>query len=334
MRKEVSDLLDDRVLASAAAQYGLDRTALTSLNGNVNFVYEYEADSKAYILRLTHCSRRELLEVTAEAHFVQYLAEQGVSVSRVIPSLNGKVAERTENGFSAVLFEKAEGRLPLPEDWNPALFYNWGKLTGQLHAQSRTYTPDPLYKRREWHEEEWMKFETYIPSEQTKVLKRAHDLIGRLHSLPKDREVYGLVHSDLHLRNFFIHNGTLTVFDFDDCCYNWFANDIATILYHVLTRLSKPPGRAPGEREYLETFLKHFMKGYRTEHQWDAAWWHIVPDFLKLRRLLIYVYYYQEHDLANLSEERLKVLEQTRRDIEDDFPVTRICFADWCEGRT
>jgi len=43
-------------------------------------------------------------------------------------------------------------------------------------------------------------------------------------------ESYGLVHCDVNPTNFYVNDGQITLFDFDDCAYNWFINDIAVAL--------------------------------------------------------------------------------------------------------
>ena len=41
------------------------------------------------------------------------------------------------------------------------------------------------------------------------------ELIGHLEMLPMDRESYGLIHQDAHGGNFFVHEGRMTLFDFE-----------------------------------------------------------------------------------------------------------------------
>jgi amicoumacin kinase len=53
------------------------------------------------------------------------------------------------------------------------------------------------------------------------------------------------------------------------------------------------------------------------------------PFSFKLRRVAIYVFYHQALDFAQLSEEWVDVIHRTRRDIEQDFPVTQLDLADW-----
>lgn len=328
---EIADLLNDQVLAAAAAIYGLDKNGLKQLaSGNVNAVFEYNAEgSESYVLRLTHRTRRELREIMAEAEFVHFLKGQGASVCGVILSINGRVAEEVAGEFTAVLFEKATGHLPVYEEWNHEFFYNWGKMTGQFHRLTQSYQPNPEFKRHQWYEDALFQVEKWIPAEQTEVHRQARELFDRLNRLPMTADGYGLVHGDLHAGNFFVEEeGTLTAFDFDDCCYAWYPFDIAFLMYPVLTKLSRPPGHVEGEADVVRTFLTHFMAGYRTENELDNSWWQTMPDFLKLRRLQLYVFYHQWLDFSNLTEERARVIEQTRKDIEADFAPTGFDFAE------
>ena len=58
-------------------------------------------------------------------------------------------------------------------DWNGELFEALGSYTGRMHQITKRYqVKDPLYKRQEWYEEEQLKLDQYIPSDQTVVLRR------------------------------------------------------------------------------------------------------------------------------------------------------------------
>jgi Ser/Thr protein kinase RdoA (MazF antagonist) len=318
------DRMNESVLATAASKYGLTRENWKDLEGNVNVVYA--CAQPPCVLRFTHESRRDLQDLLAEADFVQYLAGQGVPVAGVIPALDGSLAVEVGNGYCAVVFQQAHGRLLPFEEWNDDFYFNWGKLLGQLHAKSRSYDSHLPRQRKAWYEDDLMQVDKSIPADETVVLQKADALFQELHRLPAPPDAYGLVHNDLHARNFLVQDGTLTAIDFDDSCYNWFISDLANIVYYAVGRQSRPPGRWAGEAEFLANFLQHFRAGYQTEHQLDEFWWSYMPHFLKLRRIALYVYYHQELDFEQVSAGMLEVIKQTRRDIEEDFPITSYVF--------
>lgn len=333
MKQEILDLLDDTVLATAAAKYGLDAGSLKPIGDgwNVNAVFSCTKGDQRYVLRLTHNTRRDYAGIRAEADFVQFLGKNGGPVAGVVSSLAGNSAEVTNNGFTAVLFETAPGREVTRDDWNDQLFYDWGKATGKLHALSRTYTAQGDAVRNHWDQEEWLSdYRRFIPADQTLVLRRIDELLAKLRALPVTPDGYGLVHGDLHAGNVFIaDNGDLTMIDFDDSVYGWFVYDLAMVFYYIISRLTRPPGRGEGEREVLAAALTPFMAGYRTENGIDDTLWLALPDFLRLRRILLYVFYHQNLDMSRISAERAQIIAQTRQDIEDDFPTTAFDFAQW-----
>ncbi|ASS75342.1 hypothetical protein CIG75_10295 [Tumebacillus algifaecis] len=327
MSQNYQHLLDEQVVQAAVEKYGLTRERLFDLgSGNVNIVFEHQVKEQEYILRLTHRSRRALQELIGEVDFVNYLGRNGAPVSCAVPSLDGNLVEELPNGFMAVRFEKAAGRLPTEEDWHADLYYRWGKLTGQMHRLSRSYQAQPVFKRREWHEEEWLNIAKFIPASQTAVLQHAESLLENFERLPIDQAGYGLIHNDLHSRNFLIQDDKLTAFDFDDCCYNWYISDLTNIIYQALTRFSRPPQSDAEEKQFGEHFMRHFLAGYRTESDLAQSWLTTIPQFMKLRRLLLYVFYHQAFDLDNLSDLMANRIAQTRRAIETDAPLTDIRF--------
>ena len=60
------------------------------------------------------------------------------------------------------------------------------------------------------------------------------DLIERFDQLPRSVEMFGLTHGDVHVGNLRRAGAKITLFDFDDAEYNWFLNDIATLMYYLV----------------------------------------------------------------------------------------------------
>ncbi|GIS21109.1 MAG: hypothetical protein CM15mP120_30250 [Pseudomonadota bacterium] len=58
--------------------------------------------------------------------------------------------------------------------------------------------------------------------------------VGRLQSMPKDRNNFGMIHADLHANNVLRNNGQLYVIDFDDAGFGWHAFDLAVAVYDQL----------------------------------------------------------------------------------------------------
>lgn len=98
------------------------------------------------------------------------------------------------------------------------MFYNWGKVVGNMHRFTRDYTPgDGMEKRHEFSIRSMI-------SENIKdfpaVNKIAENLLKEIENLPKDKDSYGLIHNDLHPGNFLIDGEHIHLIDFDGCMYS------------------------------------------------------------------------------------------------------------------
>lgn len=332
---EISNRFHEGVLQQAAARYGLNSDELKSVGGFESSVYEFTRDGRSYIVKITHTIRRSVHYIRGELEWINYLADQGVTVARAVPSSLGRDVEVLEeadgSAFLVICYEKAPGHRAGEGEWNGPLFEALGRLMGQMHTLAQNYTvSDPAYKRQEWYQEEQLQVAKYVPEGQPLVIERAQSLIARLRELPRDRSVYGLVHADLHSGNFFVDEaGRITAFNFDDIEYNWFMNDIAITLFYA-----RFPKRSmyPEEPAFIAYFLKHFMEGYSRYHPLDPDWFRHVPDFLMLRHILLYTIFFQSNERSKVTEAQWAEQAKRRKIIEDQKPIVDFdfdAFAKW-----
>ena len=323
MIQEIAELFSDDIYQEALRRFGFDRG--TAIGGFESYVYECERDGESFIMKITHTIRRSPQYIMGELDFVSYLKSQGVPTSSAIPSTEGQLIETIdgEKGmFLAYVFEKAQGMLVGRKNWNPGLFHNLGRLMGRIHSLSKDFEPsNESFRRQQWHEEETLKIEKYVPRSESVVHQNALMLMERLHALPKDRHSYGLTHGDLHQRNFFWHEGVISPFDFDDCVYSWFASDIAIALYcaarHDMSS-SVDPWTDMDRATFVQYFLKHFMSGYLSQNDLDPTWLTHIPDFLTLSAIIMYVIGLQLRDTREPSEQHRATLRFHREAIEND----------------
>jgi Ser/Thr protein kinase RdoA (MazF antagonist) len=124
-----------------------------------------------------------------------------------------------------------------------------------------------------------------------------------------------LIHQDAHGGNFFVDDaGRITLFDFDDCAYSWYANDIAIVLFYLITN------RADAT-EVTRKFMPHFLRGYRRESRLDPIWLKEIPHFLKLREIDLYAVIHRSFDVDHLDDPWCaKFMAGRRERIERDVP--------------
>jgi Ser/Thr protein kinase RdoA (MazF antagonist) len=311
----------DTVLSTATRLYNINPEKIYFVGKSDNIIYEYSSRDTLYILRFTHSAHRTITMVKGEIDFLNYLADNNASVSPPVLSKNGNCIEAIpfkNSYYSVVAFEKARG-IPANTiritDKSSGFFQELGQVVGNIHALAKEYTP--RHKRPEWHEDEFYYAEPYVP--YPVIVEKSNRLIKYLHTLPKEKDSYGLIHGDINLSNIYVHNGRITLFDFDDSRYSWFAHDIAVALFYMVMDTGVQ------EKElFAHSFLKHFLQGYTKENKLSSFWLNHIPTFLALHVILCYNIITYECDMNALDEWCQRFMNDRRHAIENDIPFVDI----------
>lgn len=317
--------VSEAILSSGAASFGVDPQSFKLLGGMDGVVYACRQGSRAYAMKFTPMEAEKLPVYDEKLAFIFYLAHSGVPIAVPLASPHGRPYETLQEGdqlYMVTLMELASGRHPEPRNlylWNDHLFQRWGAVMGKMHALTRTYPhwqKDDTTLLPDWQDERgffagWCK--------EPKIVEQWQALGDQLEALPRERGGYGLVHNDLHNRNFLYNpdgreESQITIIDFDVCAYHWFIADIAIPVYHSLSWGKK---KSLAEREaFVRQFMTHFMRGYQAENTLDAAWLERLPTFLRYREILLYVVLSNEWPAdkrqtwqnAMLAEKRSRIL--------------------------
>jgi Ser/Thr protein kinase RdoA (MazF antagonist) len=278
--------VNEEVLREGAALFGANTATPHSLGGMDGAVYTYTRDGESYILKFVPTAEDNLPVIVEKWDFVNYLAENGVSVSRPVISRNGRLVERVQNGeqvYAVFQAEKAPGEHidgRHTAAYNTGLFREWGRTMGKMHALTQRYTGGEHIG--DWRGE--VHFMTnWCPDEAVREKWRAME--AYLDTLPQPRDAYGLIHNDLHPHNFLVHNGRITVIDFDVCNHHWFTTDIGIALFHAAWM---GYGGDKDPNAFLPDFYARFMEGYSEENTLDSFWLQQVGRFVDYRRLLMF----------------------------------------------
>ena len=298
-----------------------------------NIIYIVSKNEKEYVLRLSFREERTMELLSAEAHFVEYLHSEKVSVARPIKSKNGSFVEKVNfnNLFLyGVLFTKVKGfsftedksknkkGIPLYE-----YIYCYGKTMGSLHKLTAQYNPINRLTMRP----DFIKvYETdlisrYLPDDLPLIKAKFLTLLNEAKKLPKDVKCYGLIHTDLNDDNIKINDetGNLTLLDFDDSAYCWFMYDLANAWTQGMKWIISLDSIEKRKAKMNEWFEK-VLGGYATEHTLSKYWLSKLEFFLKLVEMREFVSIFQELAINNLEityDERLAYKIEC---IEKDIP--------------
>lgn len=295
MEKAIRDRFNDDILATARQRYAIAADNLTELGGFESFIYGYSQNGNDYILRLGHSRRRSPNLIRGEVDWINYLAAGGAGVAKAVASPQGELVELLDDGqgghFLATAFIKAVGDSAWKQGgWTEPWIENYGRLLGRIHALSKSYQPtQPAWRRYAWDDP----INAAIPDVDPVVTAQHEATMAYLQQLPTDSDSYSMIHQDAHGGNLFITPaGDITLFDFDDCCYGHYVNDIAMVIFYMLTNRDDA-------LDYGRFFWPIFWRGYCQENTLDGAWLAEIPHFMKLREVDLYAY--------------------IKRDVSDDF---------------
>ena len=305
MEQWIETLFSKDVLNDAAARYGANATNAKKLGDFENYVYEVERAGTPYILRLTHSSHRSKQEVEGELKWINFLHGHDIQVSLVHSSENGELVEVVpveDSFFYVCLFDKAPGasiKSSSPE-FGPELFGKWGAITAEMHLATENYQSER--ERLLWDEDDLIELEMFIDEEKDEaIIIGNRQLVVDIQQLPQTKETFGLIHSDIHMGNFFYHEENIHLFDFDDSMYFYFISDVAIPLYY--STWGKYREETLEKRSAFGTeFLMHFLKGYVSVRPLTLEWLERLPLFMKLRDYTLYGVFHKKMDFSKGHE--------------------------------
>ncbi|MEO3944978.1 phosphotransferase [Gorillibacterium sp. CAU 1737] len=338
MEKQVEQVFTQAIIDGALIGFGLTQEGWKQLGDFENYVYLARRDEQEVILRFTHSSHRSPLEVESELDWMNHLVREGVAVMGPLAAKDGRyvLPLTAEDGtvFSAALFEKAEGRhvrYQDPNEWNTALFEEWGRLTGQIHRATLSYEkPEHLPSRPHWDDDELLEHaRDYVQTGDEFVLDRLSALLSYFQSRPRSKDSYGLLHTDMHSGNFFVDGGRIHLFDFDDCSYTWFVHDLAIPLYYSVS-WGLPEAYEGDANRFAADFFQAFWEGYRREYALDPAWLQDMEAMLKLRDLTLYLVIYKKVSPEELTEDQHlgRLIKDIRCRLQQDVPIVTLSCPD------
>jgi Ser/Thr protein kinase RdoA (MazF antagonist) len=319
------------ILEKVAGCYRITADRLTLLDGFESFIYSFEEQGKGYILRVAHSLRRSEAMILGEADWINFLALGGVNVAKVIPSRNGRLVETVGDGFGgeflATVFDRAPGKPAWEVGWRYSLYQNLGQMIGRMHTLTKPYHPsDPRAFRPQWDDPIILMDEAWLPDEEEISREKYRKIVDWCQTIPKHKDDYGLIHFDAHAGNYFIdQRGQIHLFDFDDCHYSWFSNDIAIVLFYMVMGTEDTAA-------FTINFMRQFILGYQRENQFKAGWLPQIPMFLKMREIDLYGVIHRSCDVDHLSDEwDIRYMKNRKEKIEDDVPYIDLDFSSLAE---
>jgi len=283
----------------ALAVYGCHPAAgveLLTVSENATFLVT-DPDAGRSILRVHRLGYHTEAAIASELAWMDALrAEAGVRTPRVLPAPDGRrVVAVPERGGPApaerhcVRFEFLPGAEPgggaggAPA--SAAHFAELGEITARMHRHARSWLRPPWFTRFHWDyaaafgsQARWGRWQDGIgvgPSERRVLSRLDGTLHARLTAFGQGQERYGLVHADTRLANLLVHQGAVSVIDFDDCGFSWYLYDLGTSVSFF--------EHSPEVPALVDSWLTGYRRVGELSAEDEAEIW----TFILFRRLLL-----------------------------------------------
>ena len=282
---------------AACVFWGLDPIDVDLLSHTENVVCRVKLSSSQVVMRLHRPGYNDLQELNSEVQWVQSLAASGIPVPIALQTRTGDYYCSVDIGQG----ESKERRIVGVIEWvngaplgTPLVnasqdivphYETIGSLAAEIRCHANLWKPPEDFRRRRWdldgllgEEPLWGRFweAPLLTNDQRVVFREARKMLrGRLGELSTGPDRFGLIHSDLHLGNIMRNGDKLTIIDFDDAGYGWFAHEIAVALHPSV-----------GE-PWFDLARKAFLDGYSSIYEMDTEEVRSVDFFLAVRSLMI-----------------------------------------------
>ncbi len=317
------------ILKYAESLYNVKPLMQDTLGNSANLVFEVIKDDVPYILRVSECTEKKKAHVEFELSWMDYLSKSLDNIAEPVKSINNKLYETIaiDNlSYILCLFQKAEGKIVdchNKTEFNETLFRDLGWIMGNMHRLTADYCvniPNPEFS---WDNNAffWPEYNVILDKDVQPFEKK---YTNELYALPKSKDSYGIIHQDIHIYNFFVNKGHITLFDFDDCNFSWYACDIANALFHMV-QMAVPHKNTKERIEFAEAYLISYLKGYTQANTIDEFWINKFDVFMKYRRTQTYKFI-QNNYKDNPVNPHQQYLDFLKYDIVNDLPYVDIDY--------
>lgn len=250
--------------------------------------------NKSFVIRLTDQQIRSKEQLEGELHFQDYLFRNGANVTRPLKTVKNEwvsecIVDDKKYYVSAFTFAKGLNWYER-DDKNPETFYQIGKALGKVHKLSKNYEVTS-YKRRKWYEQQELANAPELFKDYSMELYNSFmSFVDEMKAIKNSQDNYGLTHGDFLMSNYLINQDKVTIIDFDECEYSWYAMDLAICIRNYL--VGDEPERIHKKTDLSEMIYYNLLLGYQTENSitddmiCDLNKYIYVRDYIEISQML------------------------------------------------
>jgi len=305
--KILNDVFHGIDLLQYAKQFDEKAMRIEFIKKSHNYAYKVVCHDDDFILRITSDHHRNSDQIASELDFQKYLHTNGAAVvSPLLTQDNKNILCFTHDNqkYFVAAFSMAHGQNwdNRGADWTPERLINIGRELGRIHRLSRDYRPEHTEKRRKWNESQHIIKAYKIFRDYNADLYNCFiEYMDDMSKLSTGSDVFGLTHGDYLVANYMIdENDDITIFDFDECEYAWYATDIAIWMHCAL--IAADPEALASRTEDAEMMLYNLVKGYISENKLCKDMIHNLQKLFLMRDYIYLSTIIEDRDRYRYSE--------------------------------
>ena len=239
----------------ALRRWGISDATLELIKYRENAVFRVQHDGGRSALRVHRHDYHSDAELLSELQWMQALADSGIQVPAVIPTVSGESfityeAPGLPGPVQMDLFEWISGEQLGSVERGLAVgaaiapvYRTIGELAARVHNQSSTWSAPAGFMRHAWDADGlagdqplWGRFwelESASPGQRDLLARGRARVFRDLSRLDRSPETYSMIHADLVPENLLVDHGRVRVIDFDDAGFGWHLFELATVLYMI-----------------------------------------------------------------------------------------------------
>lgn len=261
-----------------------DSFEITLLKYSENYNWLVKTKRKKYVLRLCRPGYHSTEELLGELLWIQELEKTtDISMPAVIQNNQGELLTRMKE-YYCTMFSFLNGTTLRGIEGEELLGYlqTIGNITAKLHKQVQEWPGVKDIVRFTWNYEDLLgkharvgdwRCHPRITKEEKTVYEKAEKMIqNKLEKYGKNKNNYGLIHSDFNINNVLVDHGKVQVLDFDDCGFGWFLYDLGTTVLEY--------------DEEIREKIAAWLKGYEQERQLTDTDMAMIPTFIVMRKIV------------------------------------------------
>ena len=284
------------IAKAALNQYAVVQGELRFLGHSGNVTFYVEAPEEKFLLRIHQAFsgleddiwlRPDVIE--SELLWLAALRQQtNIIVQEPVQNLEGRwvtqvLADDTQDVFYCSLLRWIDGYVS-DTHRTPEQAHQLGLLIAQLHHHSSQWKLPQNFVRPIFDENRLgtalsalypaVSYGLISPEHYRMLTVATQKIESTMKTLGKAQDIWGLIHADLHDRNYLFHNEEIRPIDFARCGFGYYLYDIAESIQYLLPQLRFS-----------------FFEGYQTIRQLPERYLQIVEGFF----IMAIIYNYSFH---------------------------------------